>query len=201
MSRIHQQTKEGFMIRADVQGHPLHLETAPTLFSPRRIDAGTLAMLTHVEFSNDDKVLDLGCGYGVIGIHAAKHIDPTRIYMLDNDPKAVGLARVNAESNLVAGVHVALSDGFHDFREAGFTLILCNPPYHADFSLPKHFIHKGFNRLKVGGKLFMVTQRAPWYRNKLRAIFGDVKLHVDGPYTVFEATKHSPRYANARRLP
>lgn len=187
------------MIQADVHGQTLHLETAPRLFSPRGIDAGTLAMLAHVEFSPHDKVLDLGCGYGVIGIHAAKCMDPTRVYMLDNDPEAVTLARTNAVSNSVAGVHVTQSDGFHDFPEAGFTLILCNPPYHADFSLPKHFIHKGFNRLKVGGKLWMVTQRAPWYRNKLQAIFGDVKVHREGPYRVFEATKHSPRYANAKR--
>ena len=90
------------MIQADVQGQTLHLETAPTLFSPRGIDAGTLAMLAHVEFSPDDKVLDLGCGYGVIGIHAAKCMDPTRVYMLDNDPEAVTLARTNAASNSVA---------------------------------------------------------------------------------------------------
>jgi 16S rRNA (guanine1207-N2)-methyltransferase len=174
------------------------LETAPNLFSPRRVDAGTLSMLSHVEFSEQDKVLDLGCGYGVVGIYAAKRIDPSRVCMLDNDPKAVALARTNAERNAVAGVHVLLSNGFNDFREAGFTLILCNPPYHSDFSIAKHFIHKGFNRLKVGGKFWMVTQREPWYRNKLRAIFGDVKLHRDAPYTVFEATKHSPRYANAK---
>jgi 16S rRNA (guanine1207-N2)-methyltransferase len=97
----------------------------------------------------------------------------------------------------IGDVQVLLSDGFKDLRESGFTQILCNPPYHTEFRTPKHFIHKGFNRLVVGGKLWMVTQRQAWYRNKLRAIFGRVLEHSIPPYTVFEATKISPRYANA----
>ena len=164
-------------------------------------DTKIRTVASRLGINKTDEVLDLGCGYGVIGIHAAKCIDPTRVYMLDNDPTAVALARANAASNSVADVHTSLSSGFHDFREAGFTLILCNPPYHSDFSVAKHFIHKGFNRLTVGGKFWMVTQREPWYRNKLRAIFGDVKVHRDAPYSIFEATKHSPRYANAGRQP
>lgn len=186
-----------WVIRARIDDTSLVLETAPGLFSPRKIDPGTLAMLSCVNLSADDKVLDLGCGYGVVGIYAAKHVAPSRVYMLDNDGVAVALARRNIELNDVNGVHTFVGNGFDAFRETGFTVILCNPPYHADFSVPKRFIEKGFNRLKIGGKLWMVTQREPWYRNKLRSIFGDVKLHREGPYTVFEATKHSPRYAKA----
>ena len=199
MTYASRSTTDRFVIHADIEGTTLVLETAPGLFSPRKIDAGTAAMLSCVEFSEDDKVLDLGCGYGVVGIYAARRIDPSRIYLLDNDAAAVALARRNADQNEVTGVHVLVGDGFNGFSEAGFTLILCNPPYHSDFSLAKHFIQKGFNRLKIGGKLWMVTKREPWYRKKLRSIFGDVKLHRAGSYTVFEATKHSPRYAKAKR--
>jgi 16S rRNA (guanine1207-N2)-methyltransferase len=118
--------------------------------------------------------------------------------MLDNDPVAVAVARRNAQQNGVDGVAIIESDAFESLSEAGFTKIVCNPPYHADFAVAKRFIQKGFNRLVLGGGLWMVTQRQAWYRNKLRAIFGHVKEHPAAPYTVFEATKRSATWSNRR---
>lgn len=82
--------------------------------------------------------------------------------------------------------------------ETGFTKIISNPPYHLDFSVPKHFIEKGFNRLALGGSLWMVTKRLEWYRNKLGAIFGGCRVHEVGGYYVFEATKVRTSYARSR---
>jgi 16S rRNA (guanine1207-N2)-methyltransferase len=183
------------MIVATLKGIELRLQTAPSLFSPRAVDAGTLAMLSRVEFGPDDKVLDLGCGYGVVGLVAAKLARPDRVYLLDKDSAAVAVASINVEANDVRGATVVLSDGFRSFSETGFDKILCNPPYQADFAVPKHFIEKGFNRLVVGGRLFMVTKRELWYRNKITSVFGGVKVsEVDG-YFVFEATKKTTQYA------
>ena len=183
------------MIQATIGAVDPAFQTHPSLFSPQKLDAGTLAMLSCVRFAADDKVLDLGCGYGVVGVFAAKLIPPERVYLLDSDPIAVEYASSNARLNSVASATVVRSDGFRDFGEAGLTKILCNPPYHVDFSVPKHFIHKGFNRLELGGTMWMVTQREVWYRNKLRAIFGSVESHIMGSYFVFEATKRSLSYA------
>jgi 16S rRNA (guanine1207-N2)-methyltransferase len=88
------------------------------------------------------------------------------------------------------------SDGFNSLTDTDFDVILSNPPYHADFAVPKHFIEKGFNRLKVGGRMYMVTKRKDWYKNKLTAIFGGVKVFEAGEYYVFCAEKRSARYAN-----
>jgi len=180
---------------ATIRGIALQFETHPTLFSPRGVDAGTRALLERVAFEPDDKVLDLGCGYGVIGIVAAKCIAPASVFMLDVDPAAIDCAQRNARLNDVAGVTIAQSDGFRSFDAIGFTKILCNPPYHVDFSVPKHFIAKGFNRLMLGGAFWMVTQREAWYRNRLRATFGRVHVHAVGSYFLFEATKTSTSYA------
>lgn len=185
------------MIVETVCGHDLRLWTEPGLFSQKSVDAGTLAMLSCVTFQPDDKVLDLGCGYGVVGIVAAKTARPQNVFLVDVDEVAVRTAARNLESNGAAGATVALSDGFRDFREAGFTKILSNPPYHADFAVPKHFIEKGFNRLALGGALFMVTKRELWYRRKLEAIFGGVRVRLIGEYFVFEAIKKGSQYANA----
>jgi len=186
------------MIKATIDGVKLHFETAGASFSPNSIDAGTLAMLSTAQLSPTDKVLDLGCGYGVVGIYVAKIIGAHNIVMSDIVPECVSLSKRNAEANGVGCVEVALSDGFDNIKDNDFTLILSNPPYHSDFSVSKRFIEKGFNRLKIGGKLLMVTKRKEWYKNKLIKIFGGVRIaEIDG-YFVFCSEKRSMRYAKAR---
>lgn len=184
------------MIEVVVRGVSLSLETAEGVFSPRRADRGTLAMLSAVEFAPGMKVLDLGCGCGLVGILAAKLCGGENVVLCDVDPLAVEIARKNAAANGVGGVKVALSDGFKALDDTGFDLILSNPPYQSDFSVARGFIEKGFNRLKIGGRMVMVTKRRDWYRNKLIAIFGGVKVREIDGYFVFEAERRDLRYAN-----
>jgi 16S rRNA (guanine1207-N2)-methyltransferase len=132
-----------------------------------------------------------------MGIYAAKVLGAERVHMLDNDPAAVRCAENNARLNGMAGIQVQVRDGFRDFHATGFTKILCNPPYHTDFSVAKHFIEKGFNRLVVGGALWMVTKRDTWYRNKLGAVFGGARVTQRDSYCIFEAIKKSSTYASA----
>jgi len=187
------------MITTTIKDIPLQFKTLPDIFSPGQIDKGTLAMLTIVDFTPTDKILDLGCGYGVVGITAAKIIGRQNVVMSDIQRKAVAISKENAALNDVSDIKIIQSDGFADIQDTEFTTILCNPPYHADFSVPKHFIEKGFNRLAMGGKMYMVTKRKDWYKNKLTAIFGGVKVcEIDG-YFVFCAEKRSTRYANVRK--
>ena len=173
----------------------LNIETEPTLFSPKGFDLGSRAMLSLAEIKPDDKVLDLGCGSGTIGIYIAKLIGAGQVTLIDNDPIAVKTATDNAVRNGVEGLRVILSEGFASLDDTGYTLILSNPPYQTDFKIAKHFIEKGFNRLSIGGRLMMVTKRRDWYKNKLASVFGGVKIdEVDG-YFVFTAEKRSNKYA------
>ncbi len=186
------------MIESQIKGITLRFETQQGLFSPNAVDKGTLAMLSCVDFTQSDKVLDLGCGYGVVGILAAKLIGEDRVVMSDNDERAVACAKRNAVLNDVPGIRTYLSDGVRDMDEKDFTLILSNPPYHEDFSVAKAFIEKGFNRLAMNGRLFMVTKREVWYRNKLTAIFGGVRVFRIEDYFVFMAEKRGMTYANKK---
>ncbi|HWA60491.1 MAG TPA: methyltransferase [Caulobacteraceae bacterium] len=174
----------------------LRFETSPGLFSPQGPDAGTVAMLARVDLQPGMKLLDLGCGWGLVGAWAAMRTDPALVWMVDSDPAAVACAKANLKLNGVEGAHVLVSDGLSAVDETGFDLILSNPPYHADFAVPKAFIEKGFNRLKLGGTLWMVTRREAWHRNRLTAIFGGCRVHRDGGYFVFEAVKKRATYAN-----
>lgn len=187
------------LIEATIKGIKLQFKTEAGVFSPAAIDQGTLAMLSVVEFEPGDRVLDLGCGYGVVGILAAKLLGPQSVVMVDVDPLAVQLARENAALNGVPGVLVCQSDGFRQLSETGFTKILSNPPYHTDFSVAKHFIEKGFNRLRLGGKMYLVVKRREWYKNKLISIFGGVRIQEIDGYYVFCAEKRARDYAQKKR--
>ena len=177
------------MISTKIKDVDMVFETAPSIFSPNSIDQGTLAMLSVIDFLPSDKVLDLGCGYGVVGILAGKLIGEQNVIMCDVSEQAIESAAMNLRLNNVPEISIRLSDGYKNVAETDFTLILSNPPYHADFSVPKHFIEVGFKKLVLGGKLVMVTKRLDWYKNKLTSIFGGVKIHEINGYYVFVAEK------------
>ncbi len=187
------------MIKTNIKGIDLVFTTSKNVFSPKDIDQGTLSMLSVVEFKESDKILDLGCGYGVVGILAAKIIGENNVVMVDVDEEALELSRKNASSNGVEGIKIVQSDGFDNLHEKDFTMIMSNPPYHTDFSTPKKFIEKGFNRLSMGGKMYMVTKRKEWYKNKLVAIFGGVKIWELNGYYVFMSIKRTSTYANRKK--
>ena len=189
------------IIRAEVLGESIVLETAPGLFSPGRVDRGTLAMLSAAGFAPGMKVLDLGCGCGVVGILAARKCGAGNVWLVDIDPQAVDIARKNAGTNGAGGVTCVVSDGLRQLDATGFDLILTNPPYQSDFSVAKAFIEKGFNRLKIGGRMLMVVKRKEWYKNKLISVFGGVKIHEIDGYYVFEAVRKSMNYAKRAQKP
>ena len=142
--------------------------------------------------------LDLCTGSGAIAL-ALRHECPfAQVSASDASAEALSLARENAR-RLGLSVDFFAGDLFDAVGERRFDLILSNPPYQSDFSVAKRFIEKGFNRLKVGGRMMMVTKRLDWYRNRLRAVFGGVRVEqVDG-YFVFTAERRSLSYASAAK--
>ncbi|MDO4291908.1 MAG: methyltransferase [Eubacteriales bacterium] len=174
-------------------GVELKFQTNDKVFSPKAIDAGTISMLSKVNFAPTDKVLDLGCGYGFVGIYAGQFISPSRITMSDISEDALELAKENIALNHVNGIKVVKSNGLDHIEDSGFTLILANPPYHEDFSVPKNYIEKGYKKLTVGGAMYLVTKRKEWYKKKLIAVFGGTKIYEVNGYYVFMAEKKEYR--------
>lgn len=173
--------------------------TEAEVFSPHGADRGTLAMLSVVKLTEQDKLLDLGCGYGLVGIWAAKQIGAEQVAMCDISETAVRVSKKNCERN---GVEVAVyqSDGLKDLpQELQFTKILSNPPYHEDFSVPKGFIELGYKRLLPGGVMYMVTKRKDWYYNKLKTVFGGVRVEEIDGYYVFTAEKRERRTTGKKK--
>lgn len=139
----------------EILGKTIRIETDPSLFSPKAPDQGTLHMLSHVELSPSDRVLDLGCGTGIVGIWAASQIGGDHVVMTDIDPKAVSISQKNLTRNEIEGTTVVLGPDVSSVPGKGFTWILSNPPYHTDFKVAKAFIEKGFNRLEIGAAWYL----------------------------------------------
>ncbi len=177
------------MVEISVWGNELKLQTHDSLFSPRHADRGTLHMLSTVNLKEGDKVLDLGCGYGLVGIAAAKIVGEGNVDMVDINPRACELARANANANGVPGVNIICADGIESLQQGTYDYILCNPPYHVDFSVPKRFIHVGCGKLKRGGSMVFVVKRLLWYKNKFISIFGGVKIGRFDDYYVLLGVK------------
>lgn len=177
------------MINTTIKNIPLQFHTDSTVFSPAGIDRGTLAMLSQVDFTPGDRVLDLGCGYGAVGLTAAKIIGEDKVILCDISEDAVALARQNALLNGLSHADIRQSDAYENIPEQDFTLILSNPPYHTDFSVARRFIETGFYKLAPGGKMVMVTKRLNWYKNKLTAVFGGVRIRETDGYYVFLSEK------------
>ncbi len=177
------------LIKESICGQEIVLETGTYYFSPLSIDKGTLFMLSKVEATPSDKVLDLGCGYGVVGIYIAKLIGDEHVVMSDVSDEAVVLTKNNLQLNGLTDVRVLQSDGLKNIPDNDFTLILSNPPYHTDFSVAKSFIEESFRKLIIGGMLIMVTKRRDWYKNKITAVFGGVKVFEENEYYIFLAEK------------
>ena len=187
-------------IRVEILGRQLVLETDSRLFSPAHADRGTLAMLSCARLEPGMRVMDLGCGCGIVSLAAAAFgVEPGNIVLTYIDELAVETSRKNMESNGFSGAVFVSGDALSQVPGSDFDLILSNPPYHTDFKVAKTFIEKGFNRLRIGGRMFMVTKRKDWYKNKLIAIFGGVKIYEKDGYFVFEAQKRTPTYAGKKK--
>lgn len=157
-------------------------------------------MMSKIEFQTGQKILDLGCGYGVIGIYAAHFSGAENVTMVDINPIAIELAKKNALYNDMGSINILQSDGLNNIIEQDFDWIISNPPYHADFNVPKNFIESGFHHLKYGGNMVLVTKRYKWYKNKLKSVFGGVKIIEENGYYIFISQKRAIRKARKKNI-
>lgn len=176
-------------------GRTYQVVTAPGVFSPRGLDAGTRLMLSHVQARAGARLLDLGCGTGIVSRIAAEAWQ-CQVTAVDVNARALRLARANAP-----GAEVLASDGFRGLAGRIFDLVLTNPPYHTDFSVAREFIEGAFRHLTDGGMLFLVVKRSNWYVNKIRTIFGGCQVIQADGYTLIRAEKRTRERAATPAAP
>ncbi len=173
---------------AELGGRHLRLESTWGLFSPREIDEGTRLLLDHLEVAPDADCLDLGCGYGVLGLALAVRAPQGQTLMVDKDFVAVNYAAANARRNGLANARALLSNGFDQVpADLRFDCIVSNIPAKVGKELLAILLHDARDRLKPGGRLYVVTINGlrEFMKRNLKEVFGHYdKLKQGAHYTV-----------------
>jgi len=176
---------------ARLRGSMLTFTTGSGVFSPKKIDLGTQLLIEETVLKPDWDVLDLGCGYGPVGIALAKAEPSARIVMSDVNMRAVKLARLNAKQNKVM-LTVRQSNVFEAVPEL-FDAILLNPPQTAGKKLCEQMITEAKDHLKQNGLLQVVARHQKGGRElekHMKAVFGNVEERAkQSGYRVYVSKK------------
>ncbi|ANY74199.1 16S rRNA methyltransferase [Paenibacillus ihbetae] len=180
-------------LKAELRGHSLRFISDAGVFSKGGIDYGSRVLIDAMEFAPDASVLDVGCGYGPIGLTAARLVPQGHVTMIDINSRAVELARENARHNGIANVTILESDLFEAVKDQTFDVVLTNPPIRAGKETVHTIFAEAWDHLREGGQLWVVIQKkqgAPSAKAKLETLFGQVEeVTKDKGYRIFKATK------------
>jgi len=180
------------LISDHLRGVTVEFYVSSDVFSPNEVDTGTRLLIEHARVPEQGTVLDLGCGYGAIGITLAKAYPKLRVVMVDVNPRAVELAKINARHNQVEDRVTVLRGNLYEPVEGRvFDVILSNPPLAAGMATVEEIIRRAPQYLALGGMLQLVMRKgANRALDLMKKIFGDarVALRKKG-YTILYAKK------------
>ena len=178
------QSAERFgVVRTRLCGRNFEFLTSSSVFSKRRIDLGTRLLIESMVLPSEGCVLDIGCGYGAVGIVAASLNAKLHVVMTDVNIRAVRLARKNAESNRAWNAEVRYGQFYEPVKDSVFKCILSNPPVSAGMDTVKTII-TGAPKVLADGGTFQMVIRSKIGSKSLPATFeetfGNVKIIARG---------------------
>lgn len=186
-------------IQARVRGMSLSLKTDRGVFSHGRVDAGTRLLAETMQVPAGSRVLDLGCGYGVLGIVAAKICPDCRVTMVDVNARACTLAQENAARNGIGGAETLCGDAQDVLKGREFDVIITNPPCRSGREVVLRLFEWAATALAHNGTLWAVLQTKKGARRYVRDLqqwFEEVQtVRMWGGYRVIRATR--PRHSHA----
>ena len=182
-------------IAGELLGERLEFRTNASVFSKDRVDPGSRLLLEALPQDSPRAVLDLGCGYGVIGIALARRHPGSRVTMVDIDAHAVELARANVALNGVErNTRVVLSDGLRQLPGERFDLAVIHFPLHIPRNELERLLTEIRDALEPRGCLYGVMLGTYELRPLVRRVFGDVetlketrKEETESPYSILRA--------------
>jgi len=161
------------LIALNLRGFDLHFDTQPGVFSHGELDEGTRLLIDAMRVSPTAKVLDLGCGWGAIGIVAAKLATKGHVTLVDSDIRATRLAERNLALNGVTNAEVILGDGLRDLPpKSHFDVIASNPPTHSGREVLDEMVEGAYKALRPRGQLYLVINRLLSLRRHVEELFG-----------------------------
>jgi len=184
-----------FEFQADLRGKTYRFQSDAGVFSKGEVDFGTRLLIDCLELRPGQVVLDLGCGYGPIGMVAADLVGPAgQVYMVDVNERAVELARRNLAANGIKNAQVLVSHGLAALQGLSFDWVLSNPPIRAGKKVVYPLLAEAYQALKPAGCLLVVIrtkQGAKSLQAYLEGLAGSCDtVDMKGGFRVLRCCKH-----------
>lgn len=182
-------------VKFEICGVVITLTSDIGVFSKNRLDEGTMILLSTIVplIKEDEYVLDLGCGYGAVGMTIASIIKSARVLCVDVNERAVELARKNASALLLSQRVEARTSNIYENVNETFDSIVLNPPIRAGKKVTYRMYEEGIKHLKENGSMFIVIRKAQGALSALEyleSIFSNVKiLKKKKGYVVIQAKR------------
>ncbi|MEG0685314.1 MAG: class I SAM-dependent methyltransferase [Coprobacillus sp.] len=184
-----QQTQIHFQYRE----HQITFISDIGVFSKERIDYGSRVLLDSMTITSSQKtLLDVGCGYGTLGISLKKEYPWLNVEMVDVNERAVNLANESIKHNNLDNVKAYMSYIYEDVK-GQFDMIVSNPPIRAGKKVVFEILEKAKEHLNVDGELIVVIQKkqgAPSAQKKMEDVFGNCEIvKRDKGYFILKSIK------------
>lgn len=192
-------------IQARLRGKVWTFLTDRGVFAQAGIDPGTRLLVESMRIEPSDHVLDLGCGYGPIGLVAARLAGEGQVVLVDVNERAVNLAAQNARRLGLRNVEVLVGDGTQPVADRLFDVVVTNPPIRAGKATLRRLIREVHRILRPGGRFYFVARTAQGARTlakDVETVFGLVREVAQAVgYRVYEAVREeSPAVVRASRV-
>lgn len=179
------------LLWAQILGKQYTFQTNQALFSKEHIDMGTLLLLESVQVGSAQRILDLGCGYGVIGIVMASQYPDKEITLVDVDFQAIEATKANIHLNgCECNSTALLSDGFRQIPGARFDLVLTHFPLHVSKEEQIRLLTEAKNALNSRGRLCLVAQSSYDLRFVIQKVFGNFSTIADTSHLDDQASRY-----------
>ena len=179
-------------LTVELLGQSMRFKTDRGVFSKNGIDYGTRVLLENYQPESAKSLLDVGCGYGTLGLTLAKKFD-LGVTMVDVNSRALDLCRQNAIDNAVSNSKIELSNIYESVSEK-YDAIISNPPIRAGKEVVHEILAGAFGHLNDGGHLTIVIQKkqgAPSAQKKMEEVFGNCQLVArDKGYFILRSYKN-----------
>ncbi|CAL3589606.1 TPA: class I SAM-dependent methyltransferase [Streptococcus pneumoniae] len=177
-------------LRVELLGQKMTFLTDAGVFSKKIVDFGSQLLLKCLEVNQGETVLDVGCGYGPLGLSLAKAYG-VQATMVDINTRALDLARRNAEKNNAKAT--IFQSNIYEQVEGHFDHVISNPPIRAGKQVVHEIIEKSKDFLETSGDLTIVIQKkqgAPSAKSKMEDVFGNCEiLKKDKGYYILRSVK------------
>jgi len=168
------------------EGRLIQAVSRPGVFSHRHVDGGARALMEAMDVRENERVVDIGCGSGVVSLAAAFRAPGVTVQAIDSNPRAVECTRQGAALNGLQNVEAILDAGPRHDPPGSCDLALANPPYYSNYQIAEIFLQRGISALRPEGRILVVTKQPDWYAERMPQLFGEVTAETVKTYVVLQ---------------